>query len=156
MKLGSALGSGAAGAAAITVVHESLRRLYPKAPRMDLLGMTALAKLLRQMDSKVPNRNALYGWTIVGDLLSNSLYYSMAGIGRSKNALLRGSLLGLAAGLGAVFLPEPLGLNEEYSNKTTETKVVTVGLYLLGGLITAAVLKAWSKRQEKKSVNYVI
>jgi len=150
MKPTIALGSGLAGATATTLIHETVKRLAPNAPRMDLLGMNALSKVLKSTDHNVPGRTKLYGWTLAGDLVSNSLYYSLAGIGKKKGALLRGGLLGLAAGVGAVLLPKPLGLNEDYSNRTTSTKLMTIGLYLAGGLITAAVLRAIHKRQEKK------
>ena len=154
MKPTIALSSGLAGAAATTIIHETVKRLVPAAPRMDLLGMTALSKMLKNADKNVPGKPALYGWTLVGDIVSNSLYYSLAGIGKKKGAVLRGGLLGLAAGIGAVLLPKPLGLNEEHSNRTTATKMMTVGLYLAGGLVTAAVLRALHKRQEKRDAEY--
>lgn len=148
------LGSGLAGAAATTLIHETVRRIVPNAPRMDLLGMMALSKMLKNSDKPVPGKSKLYGWTMAGDIVSNSLYYSLAGIGKKKGAILRGGLLGLAAGVGAVLLPKPLGLNEEYSNRTNATKLMTIGLYLAGGLVTAAVLRALQKRQEKRDAEY--
>jgi hypothetical protein len=154
MKPTIALGSGLAGAAMTTLIHETVKRVVPNAPRMDLLGMTALSKMLKNADKNVPGRSKLYGWTLAGDIVSNSLYYSLAGIGKTKGAVLRGGLLGLAAGIGAVLLPKPLGLNEEYSNRTTSTKLMTIGLYLAGGLITAAVLRALHKRQERADAEY--
>ena len=154
MKATTALGGGLAGAASITLIHEAVKRIAPDAPRMDLLGMNALSKTMKNMGKTPPPPQKLYAWTMAGDLLSNSLYYSIAGIGKGKNALLKGSLLGLAAGLGAVLLPKPMGLNEEYSNRTPATKLMTVGLYLAGGLITAAVLKAMYKGQQRKDQEY--
>lgn len=149
-----ALGAGLAGAAGITLVHESVKRIIPNAPRMDLLGMNALSKTLKNAGRTPPGQKQLYAWTMAGDLVSNSLYYSLVGIGKGKNALLRGSLLGLAAGISAVLLPKPLGLNESYSNRTNATKLMTVSLYLAGGLITAAVLKAMQKRKERRDREY--
>lgn len=154
MKPSTALGSGLAGAAAVTLIHETVKKISPKAPRMDLLGMNALSKTLKNMDKNPPSNDKLYLWTIAGDLVSNSLYYSLAGVGKKKGALVRGSLLGLAAGLGAVLLPKPLGLNEAYSNRTTTTKIMTVALYLIGGLVTAAVLKAFHKKEEEDDIDY--
>lgn len=152
-----ALGSGLAGAATVTLIHEAIKRVVPNAPRMDLLGMNALSKAIKNAGQNPPPPKKLYAWTMAGDILSNSLYYSLAGVGKGKNALLKGSLLGLAAGLGAVLLPKPLGLNEDYSNKTTSTKVMTIALYLAGGLISAAVLRALHKSQQKgKEYNYEI
>ncbi|HLL43773.1 MAG TPA: hypothetical protein VK369_11580, partial [Segetibacter sp.] len=48
-------------------------------------------------------------------------------------------LLGLVAGVTAVVLPRPLGLPEEPSNKTSATQLMTIGLYLMGGLATSAI-----------------
>ncbi|MDQ6608863.1 MAG: hypothetical protein M3Y85_03480, partial [Bacteroidota bacterium] len=83
-------------------------------------------------------------------LVSNAIYYSAAGIGSEKNIWLRGSLLGLAAGVGAVLLPEPLGLNKKHSNKTVATQVMTIGLYVTGALVTTAVIKLLSKKKQIK------
>ncbi len=149
MKSTPALGSGLAGAITLTLIHEAMRKINPKAPRMDLLGMTALSKLLKSIGKNPPARNKLYLWTMAGDILSNSLYYSLTGVGKNKDALLRGSLLGLSAGVGAVLLPKPLHLNEAYSNRTNQTKLLTVGLYLVGGLVAAAMLRTIHKKEQK-------
>jgi H+/Cl- antiporter ClcA len=85
---------------------------------------------------------------MAGDLISNTLYYSLAGLGNKKNLLLRGSLLGALAGIGAVLLPRPLGLNETYSNRTTKTKFMTVGLYLFGGIVAAEVIHLLKRDQK--------
>jgi len=69
----------------------------------------------------------------------------MAAVGGKKRIWLYGALLGLAAGISAVVLPKSLGLPEESSNKTLGTKIMTVGLYLIGGLAAAAVAKMVDK-----------
>src|SRR4029079_1304003 len=129
MKALYALEGGIAGATAMTLIHETVKNKVPNAPRMDLLGMNALAKGLKVIGARTPNERSLYAWTLAGDIISNSLFYSFAGIGQRKNALVRGAALGLAAGLGAVMLPKPMGLDDRPSNKTMETKIMTVGLY---------------------------
>ena len=149
MKLLSAIGGGFVGAAALTLLHETLRRVNADAPRMDLLGMEAISKSLEAAHVPVPNEDNLFNITMVGDIISNSLYYSVASIGDEKKVLLRGILLGLAAGFGAVYLPKPLGLNESPSNRTAETKLMTVGLYAFGGLAAAAASKLIENNWEK-------
>lgn len=150
MKGSAALAGGFAGACVVTLIHEGLRRVNPDAPRMDLLGMEALKKGLKSIDVKVPERDELFEWTMGGDIISNTLYYSAAGVGNKKSVWLRGALLGLAAGVGAVVLPKPLGLSESPSNRTVATKLMTVGLYLIGGLVTAAVTKLMDDKQRAK------
>jgi hypothetical protein len=149
MKTLAALGGGLAGAASVTLIHETMRRIVPQAPRMDLLGMNAISKGLRKTGFKTPAENKLFTWALVGDLASNSLYYSLAGIGKEKNAWTKSAVLGLAAGLGAVLLPRPLGLEEKHSNKTFATQVMTVGLYVAGALVTTAVMKFLERRKKE-------
>ncbi len=141
MKLISAIAGGFAGATVLTLLHETIRRIDTNAPRMDLLGMEAIDKSLTAANAKVPEEDNLFKITMVGDIISNSFYYSLAAIGDEKKVIVRGALLGFAAGLGAVYLPKPLGLNESPSNRTSETKLLTVGLYLAGGLIASGISK---------------
>jgi hypothetical protein len=149
MKATTALAGGLAGATAVTLIHESIKAVVPQAPRMDRLGMQALSKTLRKANQPVPKENTLFTLTLLGDLVSNALYYSAAGIGSEKNIWIRSSLLGLAAGVGAVVLPEPLGLNKQYSNRTLSTKVMTVGLYVAGSLVTTAVIKLLNRKKRE-------
>lgn len=135
MKLSSAVGGGIAGAVALTLIHETVRRISANAPRMDLLGMQAIAKSLHGVNADVPQEDNLFKITMAGDVLSNSIYYSLAGFGDKQKAMLRGTLLGLAAGIGAIYLPKPLGLNEAPSNRTVQTKLMTVVFYLMGGAV---------------------
>lgn len=150
MKPIAAMGGGVAGAAAVTLIHESVRRIVPKAPRMDLLGMNAISKGLNAVGIKTPTDTKLFALALTGDLLSNAIYYSLAGIGNEKNLLVRSSLFGLAAGIGAVVLPGPLGLQEKYSNRTTSTRLMTVGLYVAGALVTTAIIKVLAKKKHKR------
>jgi hypothetical protein len=142
MKLWHALISGLAGAAALTLLHQAARRVTPEAPRMDLLGMQAISKSMRKLDVETPPRNDLYRLTMLGDLLSNTLYYSLIGIGGDgRSVWARGSLMGLLAGLGGVVLPEPLGLDSAPSNRTRATQVMTILWYTTGGAVTALVYR---------------
>jgi len=138
MKVSAALAGGLAGTLTVASVHEALRRLTPDAPRMDLLDMELLRKGLKSIKKEGFGENELQRWAVGGELLCDTAYYSLVGTGNKKGAWLRGALLGLAAGVTAVALPEPLGLSKEPSSKTLGTKLMTIGLYLLGGLAAAA------------------
>jgi hypothetical protein len=141
MKVSSALAGGLAGTITVASLHEALRRITPNAPRMDQLDIDLLRKGLQSINKKVPEENELQRWAVGGELLCDTAYFSMAAAGGRKKAWLYGALLGLAAGISAVILPKSLGLPEESSNKTLGTKIMTVGLYLIGGLAAAAVAK---------------
>ena len=65
-----------------------------------------------------------------------------------KNVLAKSILaLGLAAGIGGVVLPGPLGLGEDASARTPQTKIITGALYLLGGLTAGAMAMVLSDKK---------
>jgi len=141
-----ALGSGLVGAVALTLIHETARRLAPEsAPRVDVLGMRAIAKTMRAVDAEPPI--PLHEAALVGELVSNTAYYSLVGLGPREDALRNGALLGLAAGLGAVFLPGPLGLGRQ-PTETPATQAMTVAWYVAGGLAAAAAYHAFTSEDE--------
>ena len=133
-----ALASGLIGAAALTAVHETARRFIPQAPRMDLVGMRALGRMSRFAGLEPPERERLYAFTMVGDLVSNAIYYSAVGSGGSRGVWPRAVALGVAAGVGAVVLPEPLGLGKPPHIERVRTRLLTVAWYLTGALVAAA------------------
>lgn len=59
-----------------------------------------------------PTGNALFAATLAGDIISNALYYTMIGFGKRKCPLLKGTAVGIAAGIGALKLTEPMGLSD--------------------------------------------
>jgi hypothetical protein len=151
MKAIASLGGGLAGACAVTLIHESVRKIVPKAPLIDLLGMNAISKGLNIAGIKTPTGNKLYTMALAGDILGNSIYYALAGTGDEKNIWLKSSIFGLAAGVAAVSLPGPLGLEEKHSAKTTETKLMTIGLYVAGALVATAIMKLMAKKKHKRN-----
>lgn len=141
-----ALGSGLVGAVALTLIHETARRVAPEtAPRMDVLGMRAIQKAARAVgdDPPVPLHEA----ALVGDIISNSFYYSLIGAGARRDAVRNGALLGLAAGLGAVYLPGPLGLGRQ-PNHQPATQALTVAWYVAGGLAAGTAYAALASDDE--------
>jgi hypothetical protein len=134
MSITNAAVSGLAGAAALTLIHESARHTLEDAPRMEILGMRAIAYPLMAADKDVPDREVLFATTLAGDIVSNAAYYSLVGLARPENAVMTGALLGLAAGIGGVVLPGPMGLGTEPSARTPQTMAMTVAWYTLGGL----------------------
>ena len=130
--------TGFIGAVTVTVFNETARRRVPHAPRLEVMGERALSKTLRTVKLDPPHGRALYRWTLVGDLLSNTLYYSLVGGGPAPRVWRRGAILGLAAGVSAVVLPRPLGLGRQPGARTPRTPALTAAWYLAGGLAAAA------------------
>jgi len=150
MKSLYAIAGGLAGACALTALHQIVKEKNADAPRMDLLGMESLTKMLQKFDADIPNNKKLYYATMAGDVISNALFYSLAGVGKKK-VMQKGAALGLAAGVGAVFLPKPLGLNQQHSNRTPQTQAMAIGYYLGGGLVSSAVMLLLNRVTKSKT-----
>jgi hypothetical protein len=133
----SALGPGLIGALSVNFIHEGARRVLKHPPRMDVLGKRSLKKGSRWLGIRPAHGRRLYRQALVGDLISNSLFYSLVALGRPRHPYLRGAILGTLAGLGAVVLPPYLGLGCRPSRAKASTSLLTVAWYLLGGLSAA-------------------
>ena len=141
MKMSAGLAGGIAGTITVASLHEGLRRITPDAPRMDLLDIELIRKGLQLCHQEIPETRELERWAVAGELICDTAYYSLAAVGRKKALWTRGTLLGLFAGITAVILPGPLGISKEPSNKTMATQLMTIGLYLAGGIVAAAITK---------------
>lgn len=141
--------SGAAGAVALTAVHQAARALTDNAPRMDVVGMRALARGATAAGAESPKTHAgLYGATLAGDLIANSVYYSLA------TTYTRGTILGVMAGIGALVLPERMGLGVPPKSELLSNRVMTVAWYLIGGLAAAATAQCLRARRDGERLNY--
>lgn len=146
MKTLPSLAAGFAGALALNLLHETMRRLRPyDAPRMDVLGARGLRKLLAAANAPQPDGDTAFALTMAGDVISNGFYYSLVGSG--PHTIARGLGLGLAAGIGGVVLPGPLGLGEAPSSRTFQTKLMTVAWYTVGGLVAGMVAQSLRQRE---------
>ena len=145
MKLTSALG-GLAGAAALTVLNEGVKKFDKNAPELDLLGMNSVAKVIKGPKG-VPLNEKIKPATVAGDLISNALYFGMANGKNKQDTLIRGALLGLGAGLGAIAMAKPLGVEEKTAMNPNKTKALTVAWYIVGGLIAAAVINLFDNKK---------
>jgi hypothetical protein len=138
--------AGLVGALTVTVLNESVRRMMPHAPRIDVIGERGLTKVLRAVGITPPQGRTLYWSTLAADLISNSLFYSLVGVGRPEGAGNRGLLLGLGAGVGAAGLPPRIGLGHPPGERWPLTPLLTACWYLAGGLATAVPLNVLHRR----------
>lgn len=144
-----ALINGLAGACALTVAHELVRKSKPNAPRLDILGMRSVSKIMSAFGIEPPTGETLKKYALVADIVSNAVMFSGVGAKPGLSPWLKGINLGLMAGFGAVTVPEKVGLGKDaalLTKKTTATAVTTVGLYVLGGLAAAAVAQIGRKK----------
>ena len=121
----------------MTALNRAGQRFLPQAPRLDILGMRLAAKGLKKARVKPPKGPLLYAVSFIGEMVSNTLFYALVGLGKARNAWLRGGLLGLASGVAAVKLPEPMGIGKSPTARTRKTAVATVAWYVAGGLLAA-------------------
>ena len=144
----NALVSGAAGAVTLTLAHQAARYSLEDAPQVDIIAERALAAGYRAAGQTPPARQTLHQMALAGDLVSNSFYYSLVGVGSPEHALRRGALLGLIGGLGAAFLPPLLGLGRKPVQRTPQTAAMTIAWYTLGGLAAAATQAILSEQHD--------
>ena len=129
--------SGAISAIGLNIIHETLRKTMPHPARVDIVGMRSVAKLARAAGTEPPEH--LRSTALAGDIVSNSLYYSLTGVFGRQNALLTGACIGTAAGVGLLVLSPALGVGNAEVNRTTETQIAAAGMYFAAGIIAGAV-----------------
>lgn len=134
--------SGAISAISLNVIHETLRKTMPHPPRVDIVGMRSVAKLARAAGTEPPEH--LRSTALVGDVVSNALYYSLTGVFGRENAMLTGACIGMAAGAGLLMLSPAMGVGNAEVNRTTETQIAAAGMYLAAGIIAGALYEALS------------
>lgn len=122
--------AGLGGAIALNIVHEIIRNKFDNVPEVNKVGEEALNKALETVDLKITNKDQLYAATLAGDVVSNGLYYAATATSGFN------LVSGLAAGVGAVVLPKNMGLDESPVAETTQKKIMTVGYYLFGAVVT--------------------
>ena len=137
--------SGLVGAGTLTVIHELGRRNHPDAPRMDIVGVRAIRQICQAAGMRTMGSQRLHQLALFGDLLVNSIYYA-AVPGRTAAATWSRALgLGLAAGVGALTLPKPLGLGAPPRNDRCANQLMTIAWYMAGGLAAAIVAETWER-----------
>lgn len=109
---------------------------------MDIVGKRTLWKVLHALGASAPRGRRLHQTTLGAELLSNSAYYSLAGLGNPRTGLWKGAALGLAAGLGAVAFPKRMRLGWWPGKRSPKAQFLTVAWYLLGGLTAGFAAKS--------------
>jgi hypothetical protein len=137
---------GAAGAVTLTALHQILKRVTPDAPRADNLAKQALQKGLHVAGATPPSDEKLHWASLAGDLAANTAYYSVSLAFGPNVAKWLGPLMGAGAGVGSIALPGPMHLNPDETGRTDTTKMLSIGLYLAGGVAATATYNALMKQ----------
>ncbi|REA59672.1 hypothetical protein DSL64_16830 [Dyadobacter luteus] len=141
MDLSKNLLGGLFGAVVLNLVHEAARRIWVDAPQIQEVGEEAVVKTALATGITPPTGNALYGTTLFADLAGNASYFSVIGTGDPKGIWARGAAYGIAAGVGALGLTKPLGLDDRPINRNVRTQILTVAWYTIGGIAAAGAIK---------------
>jgi hypothetical protein len=115
---------------------------------MDQVAMRGLRRILPG-EQRDPGR--LHRLALAGDLVSNSLYYSVIAAPTRKATWMRAAVLGTAAGLCALLLPERLGLGAPENSEKRSNQVMTIGWYLAGAVTAALIATASSPHVDPAS-----
>lgn len=122
--------AGLGGAIALNLLHETIRKNFNNVPEINKVGEEALNKALDKVDMKITDHDQLYAATLAGDIISNGMYYATTATSGFNVAS------GIMMGVGAVVLPQKMGLDDKPVAETTEKKVMTVAYYLFGAIVT--------------------
>lgn len=142
--LSRALAAGLAGTATVTLLNEVGRRTLRGAPHAEQLGMRAVRSIARRAGAR-PGRGQLFAAALAGEVVSNTAYYALAARA-SRRPLAAGALLGGVAGLGAILLPQRMGLGRWPMRRSRRTARLAFGWYLAGGVAAGWAARAWARR----------
>jgi hypothetical protein len=162
MKLASALEGGLAGATTISLLTDTLKRINGHSSGPNVFKSKNLGKRFKKARSKKPLKATKQIIQLAGDLLGSTAFLGLSSLGKKKNAMMRGALLGTAAGLGSVLLNSheekkrhkanghegypPTGVAKD----TLLTKALEVSLYTIGGMIAGRVIEGVGKKKKRK------
>jgi hypothetical protein len=104
---------------------------------MDVLGMRALRRYVPALRNERPRSGRLRNIALVGDLVANTLYYSAIAARDRNTTWTRAATMGVAAGAGALLLPQPMGLGHAPGSEVRANQAMTVAWYVAGALAAA-------------------
>jgi hypothetical protein len=119
-----------------------------------------LQRRFKKASAKKPGKATKQFILLASELLGSSAFLGMASLGKKKNAVLRGALLGTAAGVGSVLLTDRK-INEDVNSDegsflATEmkdpfvSKALEVALFAAGGALAGKLIQGAEKKKKKK------
>ncbi|WP_312079087.1 hypothetical protein [Chryseobacterium sp.] len=130
--------AGLGGAIALNLLHEIVRKSCKDVPHVSEVGEEALEKMTEGTVLEIKNPDQLYAATLAGDVISNTIYYA-------TTATTHNFASGIIAGVSAIALPQKLGLDPDPVASTNKKKIMTVGYYLFGAIVTKLIYDKISK-----------
>jgi hypothetical protein len=146
----AALAGGIAGALVIKGIHELVKKLDRDVPHFDHLDLSSTQK--NNFFGGEGEQAKFFSGGLTGDLLNNAIHQSVEGLS-NKDADLKSGILGIASGLGAVYLPEVLGINQEHKGHSDKKHQVLSTIYNLAGVFIASKVVEWINDRLHKDDN---
>lgn len=154
MKPSKALEGGLNGIATLGLLQETLHKIDHHEPR-PLLKKSSLLEKIKKQEGKKGDKLYI---KLAGEVLSTAAYFGIAGLGKKKNAVLRGALLGAVAGLGTVLLKNEVKDSQDRGDKVSNNfhaehitdPLLTIALYTVGGALAGVMVKK-VKTEKKKN-----
>jgi hypothetical protein len=135
------LAGGILGALVIKGIHELVKKLDKDVPHFDHLDHSAHEKH-NFFGGGGAEPSKFFSGGLTGELFNNAIHQSVAGLS-DKTTDLKSGIMGIASGLGAVYLPEVLGINNEHKGHSDHKHQVLSTIYNLAGVFIAAKVVEW-------------
>lgn len=161
MDIARVLEGGLTGATTLSLIQETLHKIDPGGPRPLLHKSGTLKKIQKHAGDKTKHSSKLF-IQLAGELLPSAGYFGITGLGKKKNAVARGALLGALAGLGTAFLGEDENKDDtsaatksngalfSHHQKEALKKIETTLLFTAGGMLAGMAVKKIKKGKLKK------
>lgn len=134
----------------LTILQKIVRLFNPDAPHFNQLGRSTIMMLADKADLNVPDNDVTELLERVSEKATSAISGLFGDTGES--AILQGAALGLSVGVGTVLL-QP---KEEYFTHRNQSgakkKLLTVGLYVAGGILASIIVKQLEKRNTSNEV----
>lgn len=152
----AALIGGIAGALVIKGIHELVKKIDSDVPHFESMDLdTPQKNNFLSGDSDTPPK--FFSGGITGDIFNNAIHSSISGLSDHSTDVKTG-LLGVASGIGAIYIPEVLGLNKEHHGASEKKHEALRAIYGLAGVFIAGKVIEWVNerwhRRERMETNY--
>lgn len=163
MKLANAVDGAVKGITTLGVITDTLQNLNTKAKPVNILSNGKLKNKLKKSTNKKGAKVVKQYISLAGDLIKGASGIGIAHLGKKQNAMLLGSILGGAAGLGTLLFQDEKdkaylqidgkdlfpNIKDEKTRKVIHN-ILHVSLYTMGGLLAGKVVKEVGKANKKK------
>ena len=148
MNAAKILKNGLTGAATLTLLRETLDEAGSENSKVYPLHKKGVFRQLKKVSQK-KGMGAVKGYVnLAARLLGMVGYMGVTAVGKKKNTMLRGGMLGGLAGAAAILMSnddDPTVSSKELWRK----RVITLALYILGGLVAGGAIKLVNNGKKK-------